>query len=329
MIDYLAQSNYLREVQRTFGGPGQLDVMGVFTQILMIIIPVVLVVLLWSYRNVIWFAFARLVAFPFTYQRNKIVDNYLVSKGVLIEVCLYSSDGVGRKLCDVRVVSVAGGRLKMKLVNVNPAAVKLKHRRVICFMKPFAYSGQRINAFVTYIGSMKRKGIVLKELSLLTPIRYKYVLRRRHARQRISREGAVRVKAWNGRKINTFWMIRPDLQTVNNPARYGKKTRLAVENISAGGMRMFIVNPSSSMPPLQKGSQLVLRVSIWNPSTRKYTFFTALGTIRSRFSAQGGAVGLGVQFTSEGEKAGSRYTWNTVRGEIKPLAKFLAQLEEQ
>jgi hypothetical protein len=79
---------------------------------------------------------------------------------------------------------------------------------------------------------------------------------------------------------------------------------------------------------LQQGNQLVLRVSIWNPKTRKYNFFTALGTIRSRFSGKGGAVGLGIQFNSEGEKIGSRYAWNTVRGEIKPLAEFLSQIEE-
>ncbi|BCS86829.1 hypothetical protein [Pseudodesulfovibrio sediminis] len=328
MIEYLVQSDYLREVQRTFGGAGKLDMLGVFSQIFMVAVPVIVIMALWHYRNILAFALMRLVSYPFNAKTTKVIGNYLVSQGVMIEVCLYSSDGIGRTLCNVRVVGVEGGRMQLKLVNVNPAAVKLKNRRVVCFMKPFAYTGKRLNAFVTYISHMERKGIVLKELSLLTPIRYKYILRRRHTRQQVAREGAVRVKAWSGRKVNTFWMIRPDLQTVNNPARYGRNTRLAVENISAGGVRMFIINPKGELPPLQKGNQLVLRISIWNPAVRKYVFFTALGTIRSRFTAQGGAIGLGIQFASEGEQVGRRFVWNTVQGEIKPLAKFLAQLDQ-
>jgi len=123
-------------------------------------------------------------------------------------------------------------------------------------------------------------------------------------------------------------MTRTDIQTVNNPALYGSDTRLVVDNISAGGLRMFVLHPKGGLPPMQKGNQLVLRVSIWNPNTKKFTYFTALGTIRSRFSGAGGALGLGIQFTSEGEKVGNRYTWHTVKGEIKPLAKFIAQLED-
>ena len=218
--------------------------------------------------------------------------------------------------------------MKMQLVNVTSATMKLKNSRVICFAKPFSYSGKRLNAFISYISHMNRRGVVLKELTLLTPIRYQFIIRRRHARRRVASEGAVRVKVWSGRKVNTFSMVRPDIQTVNNPARYGRDTRLVVENISAGGLRMFVLHPKSGLPPMQKGNQLVLRVSLWNPKTKKFAYFTALGTVRSRFSGAGGAIGLGIQFTSEGEKVGSRYTWHSVKGEIKPLAKFLAQLED-
>jgi hypothetical protein len=91
---------------------------------------------------------------------------------------------------------------------------------------------------------------------------------------------------------------------------------------------MYIINPKGGMPPLNPGSQLVLRVSIWNPKTRKYSFFTALGTVRSRFSGRGGAIGLGIQFVAEGEKVKNRYTWHSVHGEIPALARFLAGIEE-
>lgn len=328
MIDFLAQSNYLRQVQRTFGGSGNMDVLGYLFQVVLVAIPVVAVMFLWKYRYILVFGVGHIFSNLFARKSHRIIENYLVSKGVMLDVCLYTSEGVGMKICDARIGSVVRGRMNMQLINVTSATMKLKNARVICFAKPFSYSGKRINAFVSYISHMDRRGVVLKDLTLMTPIRYQFIIRRRHARQRVASEGAVRVKAWSGRKVNSFWMTRPDMQTINNPARFGRSTRLVVENISAGGLRMFVLNPKGDLPPIQKGNQLVLRVSIWSPKTKKFTYFNALGTVRSRFSGAGGAIGLGIQFTSEGEKVGTRYTWHTVKGEIKPLAKFLSQLQE-
>ncbi|WP_338670154.1 hypothetical protein [Pseudodesulfovibrio methanolicus] len=328
MVRFLAQSNYLREVQRTFGGSGHLNVMELLSRTLSVAVPMVVVYVLWRYRLLILHVAGRWASRLLRRRKRRAVENYLVSRGVVIEVCLYSGGVVGRKLCDARVVSVAGGKMQLQLLNANSTFTHLKHQQVICFTRPFAYSGKRINAFTTLVAHVRKRGVVLKELSLLTPVRYRFILRRRHSRQRVAREGAVRVKAWSGRKARTFWMFRPELQTVNNPARYDARTRLAVENISAGGLRLFVVNPRVAMPPLDPGSQLVLRVSIWNPKTRKYSFFTALGVVRSRFSGRGGAIGLGIQFMAEGEKVKNRYTWHSVHGEIPALAQFLAGIEE-
>ncbi|MBG0790273.1 MAG: hypothetical protein H0S80_07240 [Desulfovibrionaceae bacterium] len=328
MIDYRVQSDYLRQVQRTFEGGGNLDVLGHLYQVLLVAAPVLAVMVLWRYRHLIAFGVGHAVSSVFARRNHRVIENYLVSKGVLLEVCLYTPDGVGMKICDARVESVVRGRMNLQLVNVVAATLKFKNFRVICFAKPFAYSGRRINAFISYIGRMDRKGVVLKHLSLMTPIRYQYIIRRRYARRRVAREGAVRVKAWAGRRVNSFWMAKPDMQTVNNPADYGKNTRLVVDNISAGGLRLYVRHPKPGLPPMQKGNQLVLRVSIWNPKRKKFAYFTALGIVRSRFSGASNSIGLGIQFVAEGEKAGSGYTWHPVRGGIKTLAKFLAQLEE-
>jgi hypothetical protein len=328
MVRFLAQSNYLREVQRTFGGAGRLDLMELLFRTLSVAVPLAVVYVLWRYRLLILHVAGRWGARLLRGRKRKAVENYLVSRGVVIEVCLYTGGAVGRKLCDARVASVTGGKMELQLLGGNPAFADLRHQPVICFTRPFAYSGKRINAFTTLVAHVRKRGVVLKEMSLLTPVRYRFILRRRHLRQRVAREGAVRVKAWSGRKARNFWMFRPELQTVNNPARYDDRTRLSVENISAGGMRMFIINPAGGLPPLDPGSQLILRVSIWNPKTRKFTFFTALGTIRSRFSGRGGSIGLGIQFMAEGEQVKNRYTWHTVHGEIPALAQFLAEIEE-
>ena len=329
MLDFLAQLDYLRDVQRTFGsGSGRLDLFGVFTKILSVAVPIVFVMATWYYRHLFLFGFLRFFSRLLSPGSRRVVENYLVSKGIMLDVYLYSSNGVGRKVCNARVASVDGGKMQLQLVNVSPTSLKLKNMRVICFTKPFAYSGRKVNAFVTFVSHMVRRGTVIKELSLMTPIRYRFVIRRKSSRQRVAREGAIRVKAWDGRKRKTFWMSRTDIQTVNNPARYGSKTRLTVENISAGGMRMLVLHPKRDLPPLKSGNQLILRVSVWNPKTKKYTYFNVIGTIRSRFKGKGGAIGMGIQFTAEGNKIGSQYVWKPLHGEMKSLARFLEKTQE-
>lgn len=329
MIEFLTQLDYLRDVQRNFGsGGGHMDMFGVFTKMLSIVVPVVIAMSLWFYRHYVAFSIMRFVSRLASPRSRKIVENYLVTKGIMLDIYLYSSQGVGRKLADARVKSVDGGRMQLELINVSPTALKLKNKRVICFSKPFAYKGRKINAFNTFVGHMVKRGSVIKEMSLMTPFRYRFVIRRKHERQRITKEGAVRVKAWDGRKRKNFSMSRPDIQTVNNPARYGKKTRLDVENISAGGIRLFILNPKGKLPPLGKGNQLILRVSVWNPKTKKFTYFNVIGTIRSRFKGKGGAIGLGIQFTAEGEQIGSNYQWKSVTGEMKSLVQFFEKIRK-
>lgn len=292
MIRFMAQLDYIRDVQRNFTtGPQGMDVVEVFTKILSVAIPVVVCMALWFYRHVIGFTIMRFFSRILSPRSRKVVENYLVSKGILLELFIYDSNGVGRKIADARVTSVVSGKMQLQLINVKPTSLKFKNKRVICFTKPFTYSGRKINAFITFVGHIVKRGSVIKEMSLLTPTRYKFVIRRKHARKRIA-EGTVRVKAWDGKKRKTFHMSRPELQTVNNPAKYGKKMRLSVENISAGGMRMLIVNPQGRLPWLATGAQLILRVSIWNPKTKKFSYFNVIGVIRSKFKGKGALSAL-------------------------------------
>lgn len=324
MLRFMGQLDYLRDVQRTFGsGSDRIDLVGVFTKILIVAVPVAVVMALWFYRHYIGFALLRFFTRIIPIRHHRIVQNYLVGKGIMLEVHVYTSKGVGRKLGLVRVKDVVGGKMRLDLLEVGPTALKLRNTRVICFCKPFTYSGRRYNAFITFVGSAVKRGATIRELTLLTPVRYRFVIRRKHARSRIAREGSVRVKAWDISKRKTFWLNRPDLQTVDNPTRYGNKMRLAVENISAGGMRILILNPQGRLPSLTAGHQMVLRVSVWDPTTKKYSFFTVVGAIRSRFKGKGGSVGLGVQFIAEGIQEGGDYNWKKLDGELKPLAQFL------
>lgn len=329
MVNFLAQLDYLRDVQRTFeSGSGRLDLLAVFAKILAVALPVVAAMALWHYRHFIWFVIIRFFLRILSFKSHSIVQNYLVTKGVMLDVHLLTSKGVGRKIGVVRINDVMAGKMRLDLVDIRPTALKLKNARVICFCKPFTYSGRKINAFATFVGHVIKRGASIREMSLLTPVRYRFVIRRRHVRKRIAREGAVRVKAWDVAKRGSFWMARPDLQTVSNPKRFSEKMRLVVENISPGGIRVLILNPTGKMPSMAPGHQLILRVSLWNPRTKKYFYFNALGVIRSRFSGKGGSVGLGIQFTAEGERKEGRYNWKKLDGEMKSLVQFLEKVAE-
>jgi len=329
MLNFMGQLDYLRDVQRTFeSGSGRVDLVGVFAKILVVAIPVTLLMAFWYYRHRIGFSFLRFLTRLFSIRSRKLVQNYLGAKGVTLEIYYYSSKGVGRKLGVARVEGVEKGKMRLQLMDTVPTVNKLKNQRVICFCKPFTFSGRKINAFVTFVGPVTKQGATIKSMSLLTPIGYRFVVRRKFRRRKITREGTVRVKAWEITKRKSFWLSRPDLQTINNPARYGKKMRLVVDNISAGGMRLLILNPQGRMPSLTPGHQMVLRVSIWNPKTKKYSYFTAVGAVRSRFKGKGDAVGLGIQFISEGKKEGSGYSWKNIQGPLKPLEQFLDRISK-
>lgn len=324
----MAQLDYLRNVQHNFEFGDRLDIVGVFSKILLIVVPVVVAIALWRYRHILAFFFFRFFARLLSPRSRMVVEEYLVAKGILLNICLYSDKKVGKKIAHARVAEVVGGKMKLQLVHVEPTALNLKNKQVICFIKPFTYFGKKINSFVTFVSHVVKRGAVIKELSLSTPIGYRFVIRRKHRRQHVAREGTVRVKAWDGRKRNKFWLVKPDLQTVNNPARYGNKTRLSVENISAGGMRVLVLNPRGNLPPLNEGNQLVLRVSLWNTNTKKFSYFNVMGTIRSRFKGKGRSIGLGIQFTAEGNKVSGQYHWKILHGEVKSLVQFLEKNTE-
>lgn len=331
MFDPVMQLDYLRDVQQTFAhGSGRYDLFEVFFTILKYVVPVVLVAAAWRYRNYLHYLLMAFVSRLAHGPRHNEIEKYLTGKGVMLEVHFLDSNGVGGLLCHARIATVFSGRMKMDLVQVRPSARNLKGHQVICFCKPFSYKGEKYNSFVSHIAYAGRKAGTLRKLVLLSPVRYRFTIRRRHTRQRVTRQEMFRIKAWDGRKRSNFWQHRPDIQTLTQSARNPHKMQLRVGNISPGGIRLFVENPKQGeLPPLKEGYTLVLRISIRQPKTKKFVYFTVLGTIRSRFRGKGGSVGLGVQFTAMAEKnpgEGSGYSWRTIKEEVAPLSRLLSEI---
>lgn len=331
MFDPVMQLDYLRDVQQTFAhGSGRYDLFEVFFTILKYVVPAVTIVAAWRYRSYLQYLFMAFVSRVVHGPRHTDIEKYLTVKGVMLEVHFLDPSGIGPMLCHARISSVLSGRLDMDLIQVRPTARNLKGQQVICLCKPFSYKGEKYNSFVSHIAYAGRKGGALRKLVLLAPVRYRFTIRRKHTRQRVTRQDMFRIKAWDGRKRSNFWQQRPDIQTLTQSTRNPHKMQLRVGNISPGGIRLFVDNPKQSeLPPLKEGYTLVLRISIRQPKTKKFVYFTVLGTIRSRFRGKGGSVGLGIQFTAMAEKnagEGSGYSWRTIKEEVGPLARLLADL---
>ncbi|KAB1440278.1 hypothetical protein [Pseudodesulfovibrio senegalensis] len=332
MTGFHPKTDFLFNVQNTFAhGSGRLDVVQVFGLILLVVAPVVILSALWYYRRFLWFllvrSFTRLVFF----RRQGVIENYLVSRGVVVEVILLEEGRLGRQLCYARIESVFGGRMELQVVKADPTRLDLKGRRVICFVKQFSLSGKKFNSFVTYVRDFERKGTVLKGVHLLTPMRYRFTIRRKHVRKKINRPDVVRVKVWDIAKRRNFTSRRPDIYTVSDPSRYQGRPFLTVGNISPGGIRLFVHNPAKRLPLLAINEPLVMRVSIKDPATRQFFFVTVIGTIRSRNSKEKGVLGLGIQFTSQGESMGDgsgRIQWKRVVDGVPALERFLAKFSK-
>lgn len=322
------QLDYLRDVQQTFAhGSGRLDVFGVFSMILIFVVPVVVLAALWYYRRYLWFFIVRFFTRLFLFRTQGIIENYLVSKGVIIEISILNKDGtIGRNIGHARIETVYSGKMTLEMVKSPPTRAELRGKRVLCFVKQFALRGRKYNSFVSYVYKFERKGTMLKKLVLLTPMRYRFTIRRKHVRKRVNRADIIRVKVWSIDKRRNFASKRPDIYTVPDPSRYKDRTHLTVGNISPGGIRLYVHNPRSALPSLRVNDQLVLRISIKDPESRQFFYFSVIGTIRTNFKAKGKTVGLGVQFTSLGEKmpdGSGRYNWSGVTREIKVLKEFL------
>lgn len=332
MTGFYTQMDYLHNVQNTFAhGSGRLDIVQVFGLILLVVAPVVMFSALWYYRRFLWFLLVRFFTRILFFRRQGVIENYLVSRGVVIEVILLEGGRLGRQVCYARMESVYGGRMQLQIVKADPTRLDLKGRRVICFVKQFSLSGRKYNSFVTYVRDFERKGTVLKGLHLLTPMRYRFTIRRKHVRKKINRPDVVRVKVWDIAKRRDFTSRRPDISTVSDPSRYQGRTFLTVGNISPGGIRIFVHNPTKKLPVLDVNEPLVMRVSIKDPATRQFFFVTVIGTIRSRSSKEKGMLGLGIQFTSQGESMGDgsgRMQWKRVVDGVPALERFLAKFSK-
>ncbi len=324
----LAQMQFIRDIQHSFGKGVDPDVLiEILLKFALIATPLVILFVIWHLWDKIFFYAQR----SYYMRKNELVRTriaqHLKLKRVVLEIYVLSTKSqqfIGR----ATVVKFGYKKIIVGFVSDVPNALSrvVTGKRVICYCKPFKVGGQRINSFHSYILRTKPGVAGIKSAVLLTPAHYIDTVRRSSPRKRVAKAGAVKVKLWGAAKRDKFMVLAPDFETGElGDAKTTWKAAASVVNISAGGLK-FEIHPKSGQVQPKVPEQVVLEILILNPAGKSFTSFTLLGAVRSVVHPRSGAVRLGIQFLSIGERTGSRaVNWKTVQGDVEEIAAIIGQ----
>ncbi len=322
----LAQIRFFRDIQHAFSKGVDTDVLiEILLKFALIAGPLVAMFVIWHLWGKICFFVQRAYSMKKYELVRKRIAQHLKLKRVMLEIYVVGTKAqqfIGR----ATVTKFGLKKIIVGFVSDVPNALSrvITGKKVICYCKPFKVGGQRVNSFHTYITRTKPGVAGIKSAVLLTPAHYIDTVRRSSTRKRVAKAGAVKVKLWGAAKREKFMVLAPDFETgEKRDARTTWKAASSVVNISAGGLKIEL-HPKRGQVQPKFNEQVVLEVLILNQLSNSFVSFTLLGAVRSVSRLPSGAIRLGIQFLSIGERTGSRAVkWKTVRGDVEEIATIL------
>lgn len=308
-----------------------MDPLKILTYLLLIAVPALLLFLVWRHYGFTVFYFSRFLRTLFELGKRRKINAHLKGSNALMSVLTLEKGQPPRPLCTGRVVDIGAGFIVLDLKTKLSAAKQHGRLKVICFCKPFLFSGKRVNAFETYTWKALSQGGMVQSLMLFTPAVYGSAKRRRHLRKKIIRSDAVKLRVWTGAKKLRFQKEEPDYVSESLLPKGARMPTVSVGNISPGGMKL-VIDPRSNPIRLRPGDELVIRFVIYDPRTKRYVQFLFDGTVRSVFNMADDRIGLGIKFMASGRELGepdNRVEWKVVDKEIPALAKLLEAAGKQ
>jgi len=244
-----------------------------------------------------------LTAPPATANASGTTSNEAETVGESLGRCVPKSLGPDGLLCELLDIAAPG--------RAGPGA------RVTCFFPPQRLEGRKINAFETVIAAVDAVAEPPRML-LAAPTELQAIVRRRHARKRVSDQRFVRVRLWLADAASSatyFPDAAPDIWVNAYDGRHGEDN--AVTDISAGGLALEV---RAGLVPggLEPGSPVVLKCSLFQFREKQFKPYWYAGLVRG-VSAPAGPEGklrrIAVGFTHVGaadETAPQGVAW-TVR----------------
>ncbi len=331
MIPLVAQTAYLTEIKEAFmRGSDNEKVVAVLLSFLSLAGPFLLVLIVFRYREWFGFQLRRLWARMTRPRAREQLAKFLKQRRLPLEVFLYGRTS-SQVLCKADLSEYSPGRYRLGLLNNMPAsrAKVLLGKRIVVITRPFKFKGRRLNAFRSYIKSVRGRGDQITDLIILSPDRFYHAPRRRFPRKRLARQGAVRFRMWGPAKKNSFAITKPDFESQVAGPKAMRKRIPRVINISQGGI-LILVYMSPPQSTFKVGEELVMELTVLNAAERRYEKFVLLGGVRSIAHGLQGAQTVGIEFKNQGVRNTSRkLVWKSLPEGLPQMAVLLDAMQRR
>lgn len=325
MNHVIAQVGFFRDIQRAFGRGVDADVLvAVLVKFVLIAGPLVAVFVVWRNWDRVHFFLLRARNMRKYGPVRARIAKHLKSGNVPLEVFLMKNK-VQQFLGRAMVGKAGLKRMQLAFTSDVPNALArvIAGKHIICYCRPFKVGGQRVNSFHSFVIETTPGVSGIKSALIYTPADYVHTIRRSSPRKRLAKPGAVRVRLWGAAKKDKFMVLAPDFETDQKTGNASWKAANRVVNISAGGLKLEL-HPTGRQQLPRINEQVVLELMVLNPAKKSFSQFFMTGAVRNIARPPSGAVYLGIQFTAQGERTGSRSVkWNSVRGDVPELEKLL------
>ena len=323
MVPFVAQVAYLTQIKEAFmRGSDNEKVLAVLIDFAWLLVPFILLLVAFRFRVRLVFHLRRFWGRLAHAHRREQLARFLKQRRLPMEVFILTRHSV-QVLCKADLSDFDGGRYRLGLLDSMPATRTkvLLGKRIMVVTRPFRFKGQRLNAFQSYIKSVRGRGDEITDLIVLSPDRFVHAPRRRFPRKKLARQGAVRFRIWGPSKKNSFNITKPDFESEVEGPKAMRKRIPRVINISQGGILILIF----MRPPqgaFKVGEELVMELTVLNAAERRYENFLLMGGVRSIVHGLHGAQTVGIEFKYRGARDAKRHlSW-------RPLPKGLGELAE-
>ncbi|MDK2954915.1 MAG: hypothetical protein PWQ57_411 [Desulfovibrionales bacterium] len=260
--------------------------------------------------------------------RRAVINRLCEGRFVLsVYLCTSTSD---KHLAEAQLIDFAGGELVLGVFSSNKrmSMVNPKGRRVRVYFRPFGVAGRKINVFETYVADVFWPEPSRKAMTLLAPMNFGYLPRRRFDRRKLKSTRAFQCKVWLDPEKYNFWTSPADIGAgshVGNGAGAAK-----IVNISQGGLSVA-VHPVQLRRPVRRGTSLGLALKAYDTQRGEYNTFLLKGRAVSIRRDPSGMLLVGVEFRSQARRPskGGLLSWTRTLDGLPELGRMIQAMENR
>lgn len=257
--------------------------------------------------------------------RQTVIKRLCEGRFVLsVYLCSSTSD---KHLAEAQLIDFTGDELVLGVFSSNKrmSMVNPKGRRVRVYFRPFGVAGQKVNVFETYVADVFWPDPSRKAMTLLSPMNFGYLPRRRFDRRKLKSPRAFQCKMWLDPERNNFWASAADVGVGLNGGLEAGGAKIV--NISQGGLSLA-VHPAQLRRVVRRGISLGLALKAYDMEHGDYRTFLLKGRVVSVRRDSSGMLLVGVEFRSQARRSskGGLLNWTRTLDGLPELGRIIQML---